>query len=440
MEHLAWYELLLLFFAASFLGWMLETAAADIKQKKFVNRGLVTGPFCVMYGITTVLLTVGLGELRGIWLFLFSAIYATVVEWIGGHLIERLFHQRWWDYSGKKGNLDGYICLGASVFWGVLGFVMVTWGNDLLFRLMALLPLLLVKILLLVLAGLLVIDILASYILLRGYGNNIRQWEEADNRIRKVTLRLQNWIGTVIARRIRKAYPKAAETKIKEKEAAKVTSTVFAAGCSFYKIVLLFFCGAFLGDLTETVFCRITAGVWMSRSSVVWGPFSIVWGLAIALVTALLYKYKDRSDSFLFGMGSFLGGAYEYLCSVFTELVFGKVFWDYSEIPFNLGGRINLLYCFFWGIAAVTWIRYGYPLVAKGMKAVKRRIRPWMTALLAVFMAVNLVTSALALARYDARTSGAAPANVVDVLLDEHFDNARMERIYPNAKKVEKAG
>ena len=58
MEHLAWYELLLLFFAASFLGWVLETATADIKQKKFVNRGLVTGPFCVMYGITTVLLTV----------------------------------------------------------------------------------------------------------------------------------------------------------------------------------------------------------------------------------------------------------------------------------------------------------------------------------------------------------------------------------------------
>lgn len=130
----------------------------------------MTGPFCVMYGITTVLLTVGLGELRGIWLFLFSAIYATVVEWIGGHLIERLFHQRWWDYSGRKWNLDGYICLSASAFWGVLGFVMVTWGNDLLFRLMALLPLLLVKILLLVLAGVLVVDILASYILLRGYG------------------------------------------------------------------------------------------------------------------------------------------------------------------------------------------------------------------------------------------------------------------------------
>ena len=62
------------------------------------------------------------------------------------------------------------------------------------------------------------------------------------------------------------------------------------------------------------------------------------------------------------------------------------------------------------------------------------------SVLLAVFMAVNLVTSSLALARYDARTSGVEVANAVDVYLDEHFGNDRMERIYPNAKKVVKAG
>ena len=177
----------------------------------------------------------------------------------------------------------------------------------------------------------------------------------------------------------------------------------------------------------------------MSRSSVVWGPFSIVWGLAIALVTQLLYRYKDKPTSWLFIAGTLLGGAYEYLCSVFTEIVFGAVFWDYSAIPFNLGGRINLLYCFFWGIAAVLWMRYGYPLVLRLMKKVRSHIRPWMTAVLAVFMAVNMLTSALALARYDARTSGEAPNGQLEVFLDEHFDNARMERIYPNAKKVTKA-
>ena len=169
------------------------------------------------------------------------------------------------------------------------------------------------------------------------------------------------------------------------------------------------------------------------------GPVQRGVGAGACAGSILLRGGEQKSESRIFWFGVILGGAYEYVCSAVTELLFGTVFWDYSGFKFNLGGRINLLYCFFWGIAAVTWIRYGYPLVAKGMEAVKRRIRPWMTALLAVFMAVNLVTSALALARYDARTSGAAPANAVDVLLDEHFDNARMERIYPNAKKVTKA-
>ena len=61
----------------------------------------------------------------------------------------------------------------------------------------------------------------------------------------------------------------------------------------------------------------------MSRSSVVWGPFSIVWGLAIAVVTQMLYKYKDKSDSFLFAVGTLLGGAYEYLLQRF----YGDSFW-----------------------------------------------------------------------------------------------------------------
>ena len=65
--------------------------------------------------------------------------------------------------------------------------------------------------------------------------------------------------------------------------------------------------------------------------------------------------------------------------------------------------------------------------------------RPVGLVLLAVFMAVNMVTSSLALARYDARTSGVPAANAVETYLDAHFDNARMERIYPNAKKVTKA-
>ena len=135
--------------------------------------------------------------------------------------------------------------------------------------------------------------------------------------------------------------------------------------CAFFSGFLLFLAGSFLGDVVETIYCRIVEGVWMSRSSVVWGPFSIVWGLGITLVTTLLYRYKDRSDVFLFCAGSFLGGLYEYACSLFTEAAFGKVFWEYSHIPFNLGGRINLLYCFFWGIASVVWMKRLYPKISR---------------------------------------------------------------------------
>ena len=428
------YDLLWLFFIYSFAGWVLETAAATFMHRKFSNRGLVNGPLCILYGVGAVAMSVGLQELTGLWLFLFASLYAAVTEFVAGKLIERFYHKRWWDYSKSKWNLDGYICLPVSLIKGALGYVVVKYANRWVFRLLAILPQLLVHIVLLVLIGVLVVDVLASYLLVTGKSRHPEKWLEANNKIDRFRIRLGNKIAGSIEKRMTKAYPKASFVE-------KVTKdkTVFAKGCDFYKIVMLFFVGAFLGDITETIFCRITAGVWMSRSSVVWGPFSIVWGLAIAMVTAMLYKYKDRSDGFLFWTGTFLGGAYEYLCSVFTEIVFGAVFWDYSALPFNLGGRINLLYCFFWGIAAVLWMRYGYPLVLKLMKKVRSHIRPWMTAMLAVFMAVNMLTSALALARYDARTSGEAPNGQLEVFLDEHFDNARMERIYPNAKKVIKA-
>ncbi len=211
----------------------------------------------------------------------------------------------------------------------------------------------------------------------------------------------------------------------------RTKSTVFAAGCSFYKIFLLFVIGAFLGDITETIFCRITAGYWMSRSSLVWGPFSIVWGLAIALVTQVLYKYKDRSAFWLFGMGTLLGGAYEYLCSVFTEIVFGAVFWDYSALPFNLGGRINLLYCFFWGLAAVAWFKVLFPPLDRLIESLPRRGGTILTWCLVVFMAVNMIVSSAALIRYDARLEGVAAQTSLDTLLDEHFDDSYMQRVYP---------
>ena len=103
---------------------------------------MASGPFCFVYGTAGVLITIGLNDQRTSLAALFfgSMIYATVVEWLTAKLLERIHHRRWWDYSDKKFNLDGYVCLQYSLLWGLLGMAAVRWGNDLLFRLCAHLP------------------------------------------------------------------------------------------------------------------------------------------------------------------------------------------------------------------------------------------------------------------------------------------------------------
>ena len=430
--NLNFYTLSVIYLVYSFLGWVGETVVATIKGRQFTNRGMASGPFCFVYGTAGVLLAVGLADLRTNWLALFagSFLIATVVEWVTAKFLERVHHRRWWDYSGKKFNLDGYVCLQYSVLWGVLGAVSVRWGNDLLLRLCAVFPPLLFHIAVWVSMSIAALDQISAAVVVERYAAKHPRLEQLGQELGKGKSHLQQKIAASVERRIQKAYPEAARPE---------PTTTAEKAMSFSDLVWLFVVGAFLGDVVETIFCRVTAGVWMSRSSLVWGPFSVVWGLALVLAAVLLRGSERKSESRIFWFGVILGGAYEYVCSAVTELLFGTVFWDYSGFKFNLGGRINLLYCFFWGIAAVAWIRYGYPLVAKGMNKLKTHIRPWMTAALAVFMAVSMGVSALAMARYDARTSGVEAATPLAVFLDAHFDNARMERIYPNAKKVEKA-
>ena len=232
-------------------------------------------------------------------------------------------------------------------------------------------------------------------------------------------------------RRVERAYP---QRKLKLPTIPK--TGVFAQGCGFYKVFLLFSIGSLLGDIIETIFCRLKMGVWMSRSSLVWGPFSIVWGFAFAGVTLLLYRYKDHSDSFLFLTGTFLGGAYEYLCSVLSEIVFGKVFWDYSKMPFNLNGRINLLYCFFWGIATVVWFKRIYPFLSNLIEKLPIAFGTVFTWIIVVFMVLNMFMSLSALIRYDQRGKKIPASNFFERYLDTYYNDQKMELIYPKAKKV----
>nr|WP_288974207.1 putative ABC transporter permease [uncultured Blautia sp.] len=209
-------------------------------------------------------------------------------------------------------------------------------------------------------------------------------------------------------------------------------SKKFAQGCGFYKLFWIFMIGAFIGDFLETYFCLIVTGTWMNRSSVVWGNLSIIWGGALVLATISLYSIREKSCRYIFLIGTLLGGIYEYLCSLFTELIFGRTFWDYDKIPFNINGRTNLLYCFFWGIVAVIWIKMIYPTLSKCIEKISVLLGTCMTWLLIIFLITNITISSLALIRYNTRNAGLSATKRWEKEMDKFFDNQTIEKIYPN--------
>lgn len=458
MQYSGW-ELLAFFFIYSFVGWCGEVIVAALHHKKFVNRGFINGILCPIYGLAAVLCAIFLPELRDniMLLFIGGVILSTVLEYVTGRIMENLFHKKLWDYSHKKFNLDGYICLQYSLLWGVLIVFSVKFLNDIICRGLSYIPYMVQVVLFMVLSIITILDFASTAMTVWGMQSQAKYLVDFPSRIKRTTKPIENALTRLVQRRMKHSFPSIDMDAIVEvwkekKERRAISGERFAEGCGFYKLFSLFFIGAFLGDIVETIYCYLTAGYLMSRSSVVYGPFSIVWGLGCALLTYLLYRYKDKSDRYIFFAGTLLGGAYEYVCSVFTELVFGTVFWDYSGFTFNLGGRINLLYCFFWGIAAVVWLKMVYPFLSKKIECLPKKGATIVCNCLVVFMAYNMIISSLALARYTERNT-AVPASSIEVVdnqteqtdafpqwlntyLDEHFDNERMEKIYPNAKIV----
>ena len=115
------YEFLWYFFLYAFLGWCCEVCFAAAKEGRFVNRGFLNGPVCPIYGFGVVVVVGLLAPVREnvFLLFFCSVILTSALEWITGFVLEKAFHQKWWDYSEMPFNLNGYICLLFSLLWGL---------------------------------------------------------------------------------------------------------------------------------------------------------------------------------------------------------------------------------------------------------------------------------------------------------------------------------
>lgn len=117
-----WYQWLLFFFIYCFIGWIIESTYVSVKSFHFVNRGFLRLPLLPLYGSgAIIMLWLSLPVQGNLFLvFLFGMAGASALEYATGYAMERLFKMKYWDYSSKPFNLNGYVCLGTSIAWGFL--------------------------------------------------------------------------------------------------------------------------------------------------------------------------------------------------------------------------------------------------------------------------------------------------------------------------------
>ena len=206
----------------------------------------------------------------------------------------------------------------------------------------------------------------------------------------------------------------------------------FASGVNFYKVALICIAGSFAGVVVELLWCLFRNGYLESRSGLVYGPFNPVYGVGAVVMTLALYRYRNRSSSISFFGGAVVGSVIEYLLSWGQEMLFGSTSWDYSHMPFNLNGRICLLYSLFWGILGVLWIKSIYPRTARIILKIPNRSGKVLTWALTVFMVFDCAVSLAAVDRWSERVRGEPAVSAADTFFDERFPDSRMERIYAN--------
>lgn len=206
----------------------------------------------------------------------------------------------------------------------------------------------------------------------------------------------------------------------------------FAKGLNGYKLLLVCFIGSFFGVIIEMLWCLVSRGYIESRAGLVYGPFNLLYGFGAVVLTVTLYKFRNRGAWISFLGGIIVGSVVEYVCSWGQEFVFGTRSWDYSKMPFNINGRICLLYSIFWGILGVLWIKNLYPRMAKLILKIPNRVGKICTWVLLAFFVVNTVMSGIALTRWSQRNAGIPAANTFWQTIDERFPDERMEKVYAN--------
>lgn len=212
----------LLFIIYSVAGWCMEVICKLIQYKRFINRGFLIGPWCSIYGYGALLITFLLQKYTddALVLFIMAIVVCGTLEYLTSYFMEKIFKARWWDYSQRKFNLNGRICLGTIIPFGLLGLFIMYVSNPFLIEKLELLPELWLNIIFWTILTMYIVDNIVSGVVVRSIKTaDISASKETDN-TEEITKRVKEILQTksMLHRRLINAYPKLQAVKIKIKD------------------------------------------------------------------------------------------------------------------------------------------------------------------------------------------------------------------------------
>lgn len=194
----------------SFVGWLIEVIRIFLREKKFVNRGFFIGPILPIYGFgvlfITMLITGGFNDILSV--FLKCVFVCSILEYVTSYVMEKIFKARWWDYSNKKFNINGRICLETMIPFGVLGSLVVIVVHPFVIRSIDYLSDRTTLIIGCILGIIFLIDVYLSFSVLIRIKNKIEK-SKLDN-TEEVRDKVNEWLinNNVFFKHIANAYPK----------------------------------------------------------------------------------------------------------------------------------------------------------------------------------------------------------------------------------------
>ena len=220
--------------------------------------------------------------------------------------------------------------------------------------------------------------------------------------------------------------------KNNEKKKVNKSKTVF--GFSIWRLIAYFIIYSVLGFIIETAFGAVTKGVIESRKSFLYGPFCAIYGLGAVVMILCLQPFKKNNNTLFWG-GFVVGSVIEYLVSLIGELIFHVIWWDYSDMPLNINGRVCVYFSIFWGLLGIYLVSYINPKIDKLINFIKRKISDKALKIIemitAVFLIVDCLLTAYALKAFYIRMVKLHNINIGNVeMIDKEYD-----KMYGNKKK-----